>query len=245
MPRQWTDEEKKAFGEKMKQARANKTKTPLETNTQKPSVEIPEDTLKELMDRLAKLEAEKASRPAEPTQQATINSMGQVQGVREKYTINKAAYAHIDPRERLFDDPKLSRFAPRENYNLYWRVDTSRYQNAQGIWMAEPRFELELRRKALDDDGNVIGEYHVNKLVSHEDWDAAVDIANALGLDIDPNMGKDFIDEMRYQNFRMWLEEQFFQPKPIQRVNGGMKETVVGGKVVTFYENPKDLNKNL
>lgn len=247
MPKQWTDEQRKAFGEKMKAARATKTKTPLETKTPSPkTVEISEDTLKELMERMAKLEAEKASRPAETAPgQPTITQNGQIQGVREKYTINRAAYAHVDPRERLFDEPKLSRFAPRENYTMYWNILTTRYQNAQGLWMAEPRFELEVRRKALDDEGNITGEYSLGKLVSHEDWDAAVDIANSLGLDIDPAMGKDFIDEMRYQNFRMFVEELFYQPKPIQQVNGGKKEMVVGGKVVTFYENPKDLNKDL
>lgn len=246
MPKQWTDEERKAFGEKMKASRAAKTKTPLETNTQKPVVEIPEDTLKVLMDRIAALEAEKASRPAEQLQQPTITNNGQVQGVREKYTVNKAAYAHVDPRDRLFNEPKLSRFAPKENYSMYWNVLVTRYQNAQGIWMAEPRFELDVRRKVLEDDGTPTGkEYQVGKMVSHEDWDAAVDIANSLGLDIDPSMGKDFIDEMRYQNFRMFVEELFFKPKPIQQVNSGKTEMVIGGTVVTVYENPKDLAREL
>lgn len=244
MPKQWTDEERKAFGEKMKASRAAKTKTPLETK--QPTVEIPEDTLKVLMDRIAALEAEKATRPAEALGQPTINNMGQVQGVREKYTINKAAYSHVDPRERLFDEPKLSRFAPRENYSMYWGILVTRYQNAQGIWMAEPRFELEVRKKVLDEDGEPTGrEYLLGKMVSHEDWDAAVDIANSLGMDIDPAMGSAFIDEMRYQNFRMFVEELFFKPKPIQQVNGGKSEMVIGGTVVTVYENPKDLAKDL
>lgn len=243
MPKQWTDEERKAFGDKMKAARATKTKTPLETKA--PTIEIPEDTLKVLMDRLSALEAEKATRPTAPTQEPTISQSGHVQGIKEKYTINKAAYAHVDPRARLFKEPKLSRFAPEENYTMYWRVDNTRYQNAQGLWMAEPRFELEVRRKVLDDDGSVKGEYEMGKLVSHEDWDAAVDIANSLGLEIDPQMGPAFIDEMRYQTFRMFVEELFYAPKPIQQVNGGKKEMVVAGTVVTFYENPKDLAREL
>lgn len=244
MPKQWTDEERKAFGAKMKASRATKTKTPLETKA--PTVEIPEDTLKVLMDRIAALESEKATRPVEPLGQPTINNMGQVQGVREKYTINKAAYQHVDPRERLFGEPKLSRFAPKENYSMYWKVLVTRYQNAQGIWMAEPRFELEVRKKVLDDDGTATGkEYQIGTMVSHEDWDAAVDIANSLGLDIDPSMGPAFIDEMRYQNFRMFVEELFFKPKAIQQINGGKTETVIGGTVVTVYDNPKDLDREL
>lgn len=245
MPRKWTDEEKKAFGEKMKAARANKTKNPQTKTTPTSTVEIEESTLKEILDRLKTLEAEKATRPTAPTQEPTISQSGHVQGIKEKYTINKAAYAHVDPRARLFKEPKLSRFAPEENYSMYWRVDNTRYQNAQGLWMAEPRFELEVRRKVLDDDGSVKGEYQVGKLVSHEDWDAAIDIANSLGLEIDPNMGKEFIDEMRYQNFRMFVEELFFAPTAIKQVNGGKKEMVVAGTVVTFYENPKDLVKDL
>jgi hypothetical protein len=244
VPKQWTDEERKAFGEKMKAARATKTNTP-PLKTKAPVVEIPEDTLKVLMERLSALEAEKATRPTAPTQEPTISQSGHVQGIKEKYAINNAAYAHVDPRERLFKEPKLSRFAPEENYTMYWRVENTRYQNAQLLWIAEPRFELEVRRKVLDDDGSVKGEYQVGKLVCHEDWDAAVDIANSLGLEIDPQMGPAFIDEMRYQTFRMFVEELFFQPKPIQQVNGGKKEMVVAGTVVTFYENPKDLAKDL
>jgi hypothetical protein len=245
VPKQWTDEERKAFGEKMKAARATKTNTPQTKTTPTQKIEIPEDKLQVLMERIAALEAEKATRPTAPTQEPTISQSGHVQGIKEKYTINKAAYQHVDPRERLFKEPKLARFAPEENYTMYWRVENTRYQNAQLLWIAEPRFELEVRRKVLDDDGSVKGEYQVGKLVCHEDWDAAVDIANSLGLEIDPQMGPAFIDEMRYQTFRMFVEELFFQPKTIQQVNGGKKEMVVAGTVVTFYENPKDLAKDL
>lgn len=218
---------------------------PVETEGGVKQVSMTQDQFDQLMNRLNKLEQEKATAPTPPSEQATISAGGQIIGVKEKFPINKALYAHVNPIERLFSEPRLTRFAPRENYSMYFSVQTTRYQNAQGVHMAEPRFELELRRKLLDDDGSQKGEYVVGKFVTHEDYDAAIDIAQSLGLDIDPNFGREFIDEMRYQQFRTWVEEQFFQPKPIQQVNGGKKELVVGGKVVTFYENPKDLTKSL
>lgn len=218
---------------------------PVQTDDGIKRVSMTQDQFNELMNRLNKLETEKATAPTPPSEGASITAGGQIIGVKEKYPINKAMYAHVNPIERLFSEPKLSRFAPRENYNMYFSVQTTRYQNAQGIHMAEPRFELELRKKVLEDDGTQKGEYVIGKYISHEDYDAAIDIAQSLGVEIDPNFGKEFIDEMRYQQFRTWVEEQFYQPKPIQQSNGGRKEMVVGGKVVTFYENPKDLAKEL
>jgi hypothetical protein len=253
-----TEEEKKAWGEKMKAAReakkeasaaeAAKDKTvPVETTDGVKQVSMTQDQFDQLMTRLNKLETEKLTAPNNiPLDTpATVTASGQIHGVKEKYPINKALYAHVDPRERLFNEPKLSRFAPRENYTMYWDVSVTRYQTQQGVHMSEPRFELELRRNALNEDGSKRGEYVVGKIVTHEDYDAAVDIASALGIEIDPNLGKEFIDEMRYQQFRQWVEEQFFAPTPIQNQNSGKKEMVVGGKVVTFFESPSDLNREL
>jgi hypothetical protein len=270
MPKQWTDEERLAFGKKMKALKAKKLEeekvimtgpyTPEEVaqaakdgkvELHKPVEEIKENTgvtltqeqFDAIMAKLAEVDVLKAQNLqglAAPA--ATLTPRGVV-GTQDKYPINKSLYS--DPRERLYDEAKLSRFNLRENYSIYWKVEITRYQTAQGLWMQEPRFEMELRRKDLDENGKSMGEYVVQKFVGHEDYDAAVDIATSIGVDIDPAFGKDFIDEMRYQQIRMWLEELFFPPKTIQQVNGNKSERVVGGRVVTFYENPKDLNRDL
>jgi hypothetical protein len=193
-----------------------------------------------LMNRINKLENEKVT---QPVAQGPVVTASGVVGTKEKYPVNKSLYE--DPRERLYDEKRLSRFNLRENYTLYWHIDISRYQTAQGLWFQEPRFELELRRKDLDEDGNSKGEFVIQKFVGHEDYDAAVDIAQALGIEVDPDFSKQFIDEMRYHQMRLWLEELFFPPKEIKSQNTGKHERVVGGKVVTFYENPKELNRDI
>jgi len=37
-----------------------------------------------------------------------------------------------------------------------WTVSPTKYETKQGQWYTEPRFELTLKRKQLDDDGNEI-----------------------------------------------------------------------------------------
>jgi hypothetical protein len=241
MGRTWTDEQKKAFGEKMKKARLEKTPK------QEAQVTIPESQLNELLERMAKLEAQKQEQISyaqnEP-QRASISSTGQVIGIQEKYPINKALYLHLDPRDRLFKEPQLKRFALRDNYSLYWDIFVSTYTTSSGVKMSEPRFELQIRQKEFDEDGNETGEYHIGKHVSHEDYDAAVELALSLGMDVDPKMGVEFLDEMRYQSWKMFISELFYPPKTIKLTNTGKKEMVVDGRVVTFYENPKDLNRD-
>lgn len=243
MARQWTEEEKKAFGEKMKALREKKAQqAPEQPTEQNPTVEIPADKLDELMKRLERLEAEKQQ---SAVQSPTISKSGHIVGIQEKFPTNKAMYLHLDPRERLFNEPEFQRFAPRDNFSLYWDIKTTTYENKQGIHYSEPRFELEIRRKQLNDDGSVAGEYVLGKHISHEDPDAAIELAQALNIDVDPQLGTDFLDEMRYQVWKMFVKELFYPPKQIQQVNGGKKEMVVGGRVVTFYENPRDLNSDL
>lgn len=248
MGRKWTEEEKKAFGAKMKALREEKAKQTVEQiketgEAPKPTVEIPAEQLSELMARLDKLEAEK-KQSYQPTQ-AQISPTGQIMGIQERYPISKALYVHLNPIQRLLNEPAWKRFALEDNYHLLWDVFTTTYTTSTGVKMSEPRFELEIRQKQMDEDGNVIGEYQIGKHVRHEDYDAAVELALSLGMEVDPNMGVEFLDEMRYQDWKMFINEIFFPPKAISQSNNGKKEIVVGGKVVTFYENPKQLNKDI
>jgi len=246
-------EQKKAASERMKARHAAKKAAKLsqeqpvsepttapELPQEEKKVEISEDKLNFILEELNRLKAQQ--QPPQPLQQATIGARGTV-GSTEKYSTNKNLYA--DPRERLFNEQEFQRFAIKDNYELTWDILVSRYQTAQGLWFTEPRFEMELRRLDLDEDGNVKRKYLIQKYVKHEDFDAAIDIARALGMEIDDTMSKDFIDEMRYQDIKMWLRELFYPPKTITTTNSGKTEAVIGGTVVTVYENPKDLNREL
>ena len=246
-------EQKKAASDRMKAMHAAKKAAKLSQEQPVPEpttapelpppekkVEISEDKLNFILEELSRLKSQQV--PQQPLQQATMGARGMV-GSTEKYATNKSLYS--DPRDRLFNEQEFQRFAIKDNYELTWDILVSRYQTAQGLWFTEPRFEMELRRLDLDEDGQVKRKYLIQKYVKHEDFDAAIDIARALGMEIDDTMSKDFIDEMRYQDIKMWLRELFFPPKTIQQSNGGKTEAVIGGTVVTVYENPKDLNREL
>lgn len=212
-------------------------------------VTLTQDQFNEIMSRLNAAENKLANQPQttsapQSASQAQLTPQG-VRGIQEKFPTNKALYQDQDPRERLMSEKEFSRFNLKENYELFWNIEITRYQTAQGLWLQEPRFELELRKKAFDDDGNVRGAWQIQKLVVHEDYDAAVDIAIALGIDVDPEMKVEFINEMRYQQFKLWLSDLLFPKKTVKTANTGIKQEVVNGTAVTFYENPKDLNKEL
>lgn len=249
-----TEAQKKAASERMKAMHAAKKAAKEQSNQQvtepttapelptEKKVEISEDKLNYILEELNRLKSERQNQPQQPLQQAQMGTHGMV-GTTEKYSTNKSNYA--DPRDRLFNEQEFQRFAIKDNYELTWDILVSRYQTAQGLWFTEPRFEMELRRLDLDEEGNIKRKYLVQKYIKHEDFDAAVDIARALGMEIDDTMSKPFIDEMRYQDIKMWLRELFYPPKTIQSSNSGRTEAVIGGTVVTVFENPTDLNREL
>lgn len=242
-----TPEQRKAASERMKAMHAAKKAAKENQTNEVPTapelpttnkVEIDEDKLNYILEELNRLKNQNPT----PLQQAQLSGNGVV-GITEKYSTNKSSYA--DPRPRLFEEPEFQRFAIKDNYEITYDVLITRYQSAQGLWFTEPRFELELLRLDLDEEGNTKRKLLVQKFVKHEDYDAAVDIANALGMQIDPSMSKEFTDEMRYQDIKMWLKEQFYPPKPIQQTNNGKTEAVINGTVVTVYENPSELNRQI
>lgn len=133
MKKPMTPEERKAFGEKMKAARAAK----------KDTVQL----TKEQFEKLMKL----VEQPAQPSQ-PTIGSQGQQIGIVEKYTSDPAHYD--DPTEKLYDMPEFRRFALRDNYRIKWNVSPTKYQTVFGTWYIEPRFELTIARRRLNADGS-------------------------------------------------------------------------------------------
>ena len=244
MPRKaWTEEERKAFGEKMKAARAKK-ETP-QTNTQKEQVvEEPQITnniqnvdVGELQKQIEELKA--AMRFMVPTAPPVASQVqvgvGGLVGTHNKYAIDPLNYP--DPRERLYDEKLLTRFAFKENYELTWQITNTSYTTIDNIRMREPKFTIELLKVQIDENTGerLNGRYLISTAVFHEDPDAAVAIAKEKGLHIDENNQKEFLDEMRYMRIRDWLLDCFIDPKPVQ-AKQNKRDVMLGNKVVPFFE---------
>lgn len=231
MPKkQWTDEERKAFAERMKKARETKTS---QTKSQEPSPSAPDtadrdDSIEKLLKRIEELE----QRQFIPNLQAQVTNTG-VKGTTEKFSVNPKDYP--DPRERLADEPRLKRFAFRENYELEWDISRVRYDTKDGLSFAEPKFVIKLNRRIFDDDGEPTKKWFtVLKGTFFEDPDTALTIAQQRGLDIPDFAEKPFLDEMRYLRLRDWLMEVFFPPKPDKKAE--ITETVIGNRLVNVFE---------
>lgn len=213
-----TDEQKKAFGAKMKAARAAAKEAKIGT------VEVEVETdIQALLKRINELEA----RNYIPAQGPNLI------GTKDKYTINPLNYA--DPIERLSNEARLQQFAFKLNYELKWNVSSTSYKTLDGINTREPKFELELIKIVLDDNGDQTNErFIVKKMIFHEDPDAAVIIAKENGLAIDESNQVDFLNEMRYLRARDWLIECFYPAKSTAIKN--KKQTVIGNRLVDIYE---------
>lgn len=227
MARKWTDEEKKAFAEKMKAARAMK-------EVEKENVVIQSDQdVDELKRQIAELR-DIINQNMQPAQAApTMNMKGQLIGEWEKYIVDPAHYP--DPTGRLAEEPRLAPLAFKYNYELTYQVGVSSYQTKDGRNVKEPKFTIKLDRIVLDDQGNqTLKRYVVKQLIFHEDPDAALVIARENGVEVDKTNEKRFLDEMRYLRVRDWLLDIFF-PKPISQQESPVHDEVIGGSVVSVF----------
>lgn len=231
MPKkEWTEEERKAFAEKMKAARAKKP----EIEEKEEDILSSED-IQALVRRVKELESNFA-RSATKTDfyqaRPEINREGALIGSFEKYIVDPARYP--DPCERLSHEPRLKRFAFDINYELKFTVSTVQYQTQDGVNTREPRFTLELINVHMDDQGNPTNKRHVIRTcILHEDPQAAIEIARQNNIEIGDDQ-KAFLDEMRYLRMRDWLLEAFYPAKP--QTNNNAKEEVIGNQVVRVYE---------
>lgn len=236
MAKIWTDAERKAFGEKMKQAKLNKLK---EAPVVQPEVEttIQNDdynTLKQQVEELKQLIANQAKQqPAPQPQGAQITATGLI-GTLHKYNTDPSYYP--DFTKRLALEPRLSRFAFGENWELEFSVKTSTYTTLDNRRVDEPQFTVQLIGVVFDEDGNKTeGRYVRRQMIFFEDPDAAMTVARENGLNVEDFEEKAFLDEMRYLRVRDWLLENFYPPKNINRKQN-KKQMVVGNQVVEYYE---------
>lgn len=256
MAKQWTEEERKAFGEKMKAARAKKEQQEApKTEEQHPVEPVPEPqnhtsedpSIVELTKMVLELKQKLAEKEEQPslteailalTGQNTQNTgqiaNGKVVGTTDKYDTSLKSYEN--PVERLKKEPRLRRVAFNDNYELEWETSTTRYDTRDGIWYKEPKFTLKLNQIVLDDQGEPTNK-RIGKarMVFHEDPDTAVEVAERNGLPVNLEDQVAFLNEMRYMRMKEWLFECFW-PNPVDTSKGNMKEIVVGGQVVTTWE---------
>lgn len=250
MSRQWTDEQRKAFGEKMKAAKL-KREQERETNPLPKQIGLDEEVhvapeletneilrqLKELQESNALLKAALlGNQSTQPNQNVNVGRGGAI-GVVEKYLVDPANYP--DPSERLALETRLQPMAFNLNYELDYTVAVSQYEN-KGINYKEPKFMIKLNRVVLDDQGEATTKrYIARQMVFHEDPQAALVIARDNGVEVDKTDEKHFLDEMRYLRVRDWLFDIFW-PKPSQD-SEKIKEEVIGGRLVqVFTKNSED-----
>lgn len=222
-------EERKAFGEKMKAARAAKKAQVEETVINETKDGVSEDQYQDLLRRFEELKNSLQSQPQTPQ----VNTRGHLVGTYEPYSTNPNYYP--DPRARLAQEPKLQRFAFPMNYELDWEIQIPpAFQTIDGVWRREPRFMLALKQIAINDDGeHTEGRYTLKKLSLHEDPQAALQVAHDHGFDVDSVGEKEFLDEMRYLRMRDWLLEIFYPQKPTYRKH---IEKVFGNRLVEYSE---------
>lgn len=229
MPKKvYTEEERKAIGERLRKGREAKVE---EVKVETPPAQevITNEDLQHLLKRIAELE--RGAQFKSP--QAQVTSKGLI-GTFEKYNVDPKLYP--DPRLRLADEPRLKRFAFDVNYELGFEVSTTSYTTQDGINTKEPKFDIELYKIVMDEDGEpTTGRYVIRRATFHEDPQAALAIAREHGLQVDESNEADFLNEMRYLRFRDWLIEAFYPPKnDVSKSN--KKEMVVGGKLVEYFE---------
>lgn len=218
-----TEEEKKAWGAKMKALRDAKKEVVPQDNI------LSNEEISDLLRRVKELESRQF------TPQPGFNPQGGMVGTLEKYTVNPKYYP--DPTERLAREAKLQRFAFPINYELKFDVAVTSYQTKDGVNTREPRFTLELHRIVMDEDTGqpTDGRYVISRAVFHEDPQAALIIAREQGFDVDTLSEKDFLDEMRYLRIRDWLFDVFYAPKNTG-AKKNKKDMVIGNKLVEYFE---------
>lgn len=228
MPKKnWTPEERQAFADKMKAARASAraAKKPVK-KAKEAKVDPPQvanDDVASLLKRIQELEQQ---RFFSPQPQQAVRAI-------TKYSIETHDYPN--PSERLSEEPKLQEHAFKQNYVLKWKVGKVQYSH-DGVSYTEPKFVLEVWRWKRDPETNELTnkQYRIHKGTFFEDPDAAIQMATELGLEIDETLQKPFLDEMRYLRMRDWVMEIFYPPKAQPATH--TREEVIGNRLVPVLE---------
>lgn len=245
MPKkEWTDEERAAFGAKMKAKRLEKEQqresakpqqevSPSQAHTdqapqsQAETVTITQDQYQALMARLDAVDAAKTEtvRPSDNG----FDQYGKPQGVIQRYSLDPAHYS--SPLEQLYNLEELRRFGLKDNYEMTWDVDQTIYETKYGTSMADPKFTITLKKKMYDGAGLLTDKRIIVQTgVFFEDPAASVKEAVALGLPIDKANTPEFLSQMRFLRYKQWLLD-VFNPNPPTSTKARITPTVIDGKV--------------
>ena len=222
MPKKnWTPEEREAFGEKMKAAKAAKQQQ--DKVESKDEAKVANEDVAALLKRIEELE----------TRQFFSAPVTEAVKAITKYSISPRDWPN--PCERLADEPRLQEHAFRQNYTLKWEVGRVSY-GKDGVNYTEPKFRLELWRWIRDPETNELTtrQFRRKKATFFEDPDAAIQMAIDRGHEVDETLQKPFLDEMRYLRMRDWLFEIFYPVPPKPPV--GRREEVIGNVLVPVVE---------
>jgi len=250
MPKkEWTDEERKAFGAKMKASRAKKETVDKTVNIELPEHPEPDnaeeqdvsDLQRQILEMKENMDLMRAAL-LNQNQGVQMDRQGELVGEFEKYIIDPSNYP--DPTPRLALEDRLKPLAFEYNYELNYEQQISSYQTKSGKNIKEPRFHVTLNRIVMDDAGQPTNKrYIARKMVFHEDPDAALVIARENGLEVNKADERLFLNEMRYIRVRDWLFDIFWA-KPIQDKEK-IKDEVIGGTIVQVFtknsEQPGDI----
>ena len=164
-------------------------------------------------------------------------------GTLEKYPLDPARYQ--DPCERLSNEPRLQRFAFKDNYELKYSIGFNEYDTIDHVHVREPKFTLELIRKVYSEETGELtnGRYVVCRMILNEDPTTALMMAHQMGLDPESMSEAAFLDEMRYIKMRDWLVDAFYPPKP--KAPATKKEMVIGNRLVEYYEVNSESNEKV
>lgn len=183
--------------------------------------------------KIDEIESAMPNRPHE----ARVGAGGEVQGVVYKYDISKDFYP--DPTNKLLDEPRLARFAMRENFIFRWSVDGVEYKK-NNITYTEPRFTLELFRKIYNDEGEPTGKAGLvaRQMLHEDDFTTRIMAMNMGVIDQFDDSDEGFralMSAMRYERFKQWLLAIFTPPK-IETHRKRPTTQVINGKVVEVFD---------
>lgn len=218
-----------------------------------PAVTLTNEQFQMMLQAFQSQEGTKKSSPAvvnQAMQGTQLGPQGQVIGVVERFPIDPKYYKN--PTEELYDMPEFSRHAMRYNFVLDWTCTPVKYQTAMGTWYMEPRFELTLKKKQLDEDGNELvkvdpatgKEFHPRIVLGRasffEDPPANILEAEEAGVALEDLDKGEFQEKMRMYRYKFWLSEKLSPKRPVTTTNRKRME-VIGGKAYEIEEFSKPL----
>jgi hypothetical protein len=169
--------------------------------------------------------------------------------VNKPYPMEQSYYQN--PVDTLYDLPELRRFSMRENFVIEWTVKPVKYQTAQGDWYMEPKFELTLKRKQLDENGEEVvyqyengDKYYKRPILGRANFfnDPPADVMEAeqAGILVEDLEKPEIQERMRMFRYRLWLTERL-SPRMPQANTHSIREEVIGGKVYQIDNSSRPL----